>query len=106
MSEDTHSGANVDLIQTVARLEEKIEGMFKRMDEQQRLSAIIYENSSSYKLLTERIEHVLTCQGNMRQEIDELRLKPGKRWDNVIDRVITALVSAAVGFLFARISGN
>jgi len=106
MTDTQLSDAIVELKQSVAKLEEKIEGALKRMDEQKRLTEVVYDLSSSFKLLNERIEHFTTCQGSMRQEIDELRMKPAKRWDGVVEKIILALVTAGVGFLIAQVLGN
>ena len=106
MNEGQFSESIVELKESVARLEEKIGGALKRADEQQRLSATIYENSSSFKLLSERIQHIFNSQEDMRREIDEIKMRPGKRWDVVVERIIIALVTAAVGFLMARNFGN
>ena len=106
MNESQLSVAVIELKQTVAKIEEKMDGTLKRMDEQQQLSKTIYENSSAFKLLGAQIEHILTGQTYLRQELDEIRMKPAKRWDSIIDKIILMIVTTAVGYLFARTMGN
>ena len=113
MSTEQMSAALIALQQTVASLEARLEGAVKLLDEHQRLTETIYNNSAAFKSMGERFTHVFGCIDTLRsdfdkqqQVIDELRMKPGKRWESVAGTILIALATAAAGYVFARVMNN
>ena len=77
----------------LARIETKVE-MQPRIDSQR------FEN-------LERAE--ITCKqnydqriGEIAQQVEELKAKPGKRWDTVVGGMISALIGAIVGYFIKQ----
>jgi len=50
----------------------------------------------------ERYSTILTTMPETKASIEELKSKPGKRWESVIERVILLIVAAVVGYALAQ----
>lgn len=42
-------------------------------------------------------------QAAMNASIEELKAKPAKRWDGIVEKIILAVVTAVVAFMLARV---
>lgn len=68
-------------------------------DRQDNLDALV---TSVATLATEQ-EYIKDDVTEIKSDVKTLTGKPGKRWDELIDKVIWTVVAAAVGFMLARI---
>ena len=79
----------------------------------ERLATVEQENKSfnrrlgNLEKLTESVHTIANEIKNMRgdvhditQRVNEIEKKPSKRWETVITALITALVGAAIGYVF------
>jgi len=57
----------------------------------------------SIKELTIREENVESTVKEIKEDVRTLTSKSGKRWDNVIEQLITIVVAALVGIIIAKI---
>lgn len=53
-------------------------------------------------VVDERYNTILSTASETRAAVAELKAKPGKRWETVVDKVILIFVAAVIGFLLAR----
>jgi hypothetical protein len=53
--------------------------------------------------MAEQLKNVNTSVSALTGEVEELKEKPAKRWDGLVDKIITVIVAALVGFLLAKI---
>ena len=83
----------------LARQEEQIKGLARRMDNLEKLTdsvnklAISVERLTSQQAVTEG--QITTLTG----DVNELKEKPAKRWDTVVAAIISALVGAGIALL-------
>lgn len=61
----------------------------------QSLTLSVKELANTVKINDERLDSVSS-------DIKEIKAKPGKRWDKIIETVITVIVTAAVTYLIAK----
>ena len=68
------------------------------------------ENQSALMKLATSVEVMATEQkymksdlGEIKKDVKELTGKPGKRWEDIVGKVIWAVVAAAVAFVLARL---
>lgn len=91
---------------SIAALEVNVKAAFKRIDEQKALVDSVH----SLALSTERIAHKLdeACKdiGDMQRDVDAMKEKPGKRWDQVASSGIAAIVGSVVGAVLALVIKN
>ena len=67
------------------------------------------EEQKELRNLTNAVSQMVVEQKNMRDDLAEMkndvkqiREKPGKRWDGVVDKVIFTIVGASVAYLLAK----
>lgn len=48
-------------------------------------------------------EHIMEKLDKLATDVAELKSKPAKRWEGIIEKIISVLVAAIVGFMLARI---
>ena len=74
-----------------------------RIDEMERRQDDLDELVSTVKVLADREVRVENDVKEIKDDVKSLKLKPAKRWDGIVDKVIITIVAAVIGFLLARI---
>lgn len=59
--------------------------------------------TQSISVLANEQEHIKTDVSEIKTDVKTLTEKPGKRWDNIVDKIIWALVGAALALVLAQI---
>lgn len=103
-----------DVSAAIAKLEERISGALRRLDEAAKRDELLHEINNKLDVLkahTEgwrvRIEEeVSTLKKRVSlhgEEIDELQQKPAKRWESLVGYLISAIVGAIIVFVATKI---
>ena len=88
-----------EIVQALARQEERLTGLAERMDKLEKLTESVHTLAISVERLTNQqasTENQITV---LTGDVGELKNKPAKRWDLVITALITAAISAGVTLL-------
>lgn len=85
--------------QAIARQEEQIKGLARRMDNLEKLTESVNKLAISVERLTSQQQTTETQVETLTAEVTEIRDKPGKRWDTAVAAVISALIGAAIALL-------
>ena len=83
----------------MARQEEQIKGLARRMDNLEKLTESVNTLAKSVERLTVQQAQTDTQITTLTGEVNEIKEKPGKRWDLVITAAITAIVTAGITLL-------
>ena len=83
----------------LARQEEQIKGLARRMDNLEKLTESVNTLAKSVERLTVQQAQTDTQVTTLTDEINEIKEKPGKRWDLVITVAITAIITAVITLL-------
>ena len=83
----------------LARQEEQIKGLARRMDNLEKLTESVNTLAKSVERLTVQQATTETQITTLTKDVTDLKEKPGKRWDLVITALITAIISAGVTLL-------
>lgn len=75
----------------------------KRLDEVERRQDNLDDLVGVVKVLADREERVEDDVKEIKSDVKSLTSKPAKRWDNLINQIITILVAAVAGFILAKI---
>ena len=73
-----------------------------RIDDLERRQDNLDDLVSTVKVLAVREENVESDVKEIKSDVKILTNKPGKRWEKIVETIITVVVSAFVGFILAK----
>lgn len=76
------------------------EGRIKKLEEE---SGVLHQLATSVAVMAEQLKTMNTSVSTMKNELEELKDKPGKRWDSLVDKIVWAVAAALIGFALAQI---
>ena len=88
-----------DLGTALARQEEQIKGLARRMDNLEKLTESVNTLAKSVERLTVQQAATDTQIKTLTGDVDDLKEKPAKRWETVVASIISALIGAGVALL-------
>ena len=62
--------------------------------------AVMAEKQNS---MGEKQDNMVEAVNGIKQEVSSIKEAPGKRWESVVQTVVTIIVSAVVGFFLAQL---
>lgn len=83
--------------------EERSKSNKYRIDKLEKQQGEFIELVSSVKVLAEREQNVENDVKEIKSDVKSLTSKPGKRWDNLVDKAIAVVVAAIMGFVLAKL---
>ena len=88
-----------DIGAALARQEEQIKGLARRMDNLEKLTESVNTLAKSVERLTIQQQVNDTEIESLTGKVNELEEKPAKRWDTVVAAIISALIGAGIALL-------
>ena len=76
------------------------EGRIKKLEGE---NAVLHQLATSVAVMAEQMKTMNTSVSTLADEVEELREKPGKRWESLVDKIIWAVAAAMLGFVLAKI---
>ena len=83
----------------IARQEEQIKGLARRMDNLEKLTESVNKLAISVERLTSQQATTETQISALTSDVNEIRDRPAKNWQAVVAAVISALVGAGIALL-------
>lgn len=84
-------------------VEERSKSNTLRLDDIEKRQNNLDELVGTVKVLAVREENVENDVKEIKSDVKSLTSKPGKRWDSLINQIITIIVAAIAGFVLAQI---
>ena len=75
------------------------EGRIKKLESE---SAALHQLATSVAVMAEQLKTMNKSVSTLTNEVEELKEKPGKRWESVVSTVIVGIATALLGFLLAK----
>ena len=75
----------------------------KRLDDMEKRQDNLDDLVGTVKVLADREARVEKDVGEIKSSVNELKAKPGKRWDSLVDKIVLTLAAAVVGFILAKL---
>ena len=75
------------------------EGRIKKLESE---SAVLHQLATSVAVMAEQMKTMNSSVLTLTTEVEELRDKPGKRWDSLIDKIIWAVAGAVLTYVLAK----
>ena len=89
--------------QRLTEVEARSKSNSHRIDDLEKRQDNLDELVSTVKVLAVREENVETDVKEIKNDVKSLADKPAKRWDSVVNTIITTVVAAILGFMMARL---
>ena len=83
----------------LARQEEQIKGLARRMDNLEKLTESVNKLAISVERLTAQQAATDTQIETLTGDVTELKEKPAKHWETAVAAIISALIGAGIGIL-------
>ena len=87
-------------IATLEQSEQETQHRMKRIEERQ---DNLEELTRAFSVLQNEQEHIKDDIGEIKEDVKQLVSKPAKRWDGMIDKAITVIVGAFLGFILCSV---
>ena len=88
-----------DIGAALARQEEQIKGLARRMDNLEKLTESVNSLALSVQRLTQQQQTTDGELTSLTNEVNEIKEKPAKHWDAVVTAIISALVGAGIAMI-------
>lgn len=75
------------------------EGRIKKLESE---SAVLHQLATSVAVMAEQMKTMNSSVITLTTEVEELRDKPGKRWDSLVDKIIWAVAGAVLAYIIAK----
>lgn len=86
----------------LTEVEERSKSNKHRLDDMEKRQDNLDELVGTVKVLVVREENVENDVKEIKSDVKSLTGKPAKKWDNLINQVISILVAGVVGFILAK----
>lgn len=96
----------MDMEQIALKLQEttdrslRNEGRIKKLESE---NSTLHKLATSVAVMAEQLKTMNTNFSNLTLEVEELRGRPGRRWNHLVDAIIVALCAAVIGYLVGKI---
>lgn len=96
----------IDLDERVTRHTEQIKTCFNQIEETRSMAESVHKLATTVEILALELKATNKKMDKLTQEVEEIKEKPAKRWDNVVGVFITAVATAIITFLLTRLGLN
>ena len=87
----------------ITEVEARAKSNTKRIDELEKRQDDLDDLVTTVKVLATREENVESDVKEIKRDVKDLTGKSGKRWDDLVDKIVWAIAAAVLAFLAARI---
>lgn len=92
-----------DIKSDLAAVKEQCKTLFNQQAQQNKLTETVHSLAISMQKMVDEQNHMRADLTGVRSDVDEIKARPGKRWESVVEKVILTVVAALVGFALAQI---
>lgn len=92
-----------DIEHRLTEVEARSKSNTKRLDDMEKRQDDLDELVSTVKVLAVREENVENDVKEIKSDVKSLTSKPAKRWDSLVNQLITIVVAAIAGFILAKL---
>lgn len=76
------------------------EGRIKKLENE---NEVLHQLATSVAVMAEQMKGLNKNVTTLTDEVEEIKGKPAKRWESVVEKIILGIVAALVGFVLAKI---
>ena len=75
------------------------EGRIKKLETE---NEVLHQLATSVAVMAEQLKTMNKSVTTLTGEVEELKEKPGKRWDNLVNNIIWGVAGAVLAYLLAK----
>lgn len=94
---------NNDYERRITQVEERSKSNAHRLDDLEKRQDSLDELVGAVQVLAVREENVENDVKEIKNDVKSLTGKSGQRWDNLMDKIITTIAAAIIGFILAKL---
>lgn len=76
------------------------EGRIEKLEEE---SSVLHKLATSVAVMAEQLKSINTSMETVKNEVEEIKEKPGKRWDNLVDKILWAVAGALLAYALSQV---
>ena len=93
----------VEMATALAAVEQRSKSNSHRLDALEKQTQAVSELATSVAVMAQKVEDTGDKVDGLCTDVQELKAKPGKRWEQIVTTALTVIVSAVIGYFLARI---
>lgn len=94
---------DAEMAAALAAVEQRSKSNSHRLDALEKQTQAVSELATSVAVMAEKVENTGNKVDGLCTDVQELKAKPGKRWEQIVTTALTVIVSAVIGYFLARI---
>ena len=76
------------------------EGRIKKLEEE---SGVLHQLATSVAIMAEQLKTMNASVTTLTSEVEEMKEKPAKRWDSLVEKILWGVVGAVLAYFLAQI---
>lgn len=76
------------------------EGRIKKLEDE---NSVLHQLATSVAVMAEQMKTLNNSVTTLTGEVEDMKEKPAKRWDDLVDKIIWAVAGAVLAFLLSKI---
>lgn len=76
------------------------EGRIKKLEEE---NGTLHSMATSIAVMAEQMKHMNESVTTLTEEVEEMKDKPAKRWDSLVEKALWAVVGAMLAYVLSQI---
>lgn len=96
----------MDIEQIALKLQETTDRSIRnegRVEKLEGENVVLHQLATSVAVMAEQLKTMNTSVSVLTDEVEEMKDKPAKRWESLVDKIIWAVAAALIGFALAKI---
>jgi hypothetical protein len=92
--------------QLIIKLQEATDRSIRNEERIEKLegeNGVLHQLATSVAVMAEQLKTMNTSVSTLTTEVEELKEKPGKRWDGIVEKVIWFFLAALLGFVVSQL---
>ena len=86
----------------LSAVEQRSKSNSHRLDALEKQTEALNSLTTAVAVMTEKVDNCGESVADLRADVQEIKQKPAKRWEFVVERAIYIVVAAVVGYFLAR----
>lgn len=92
--------------QLIIKLQEATDRSIRNEERIEKLegeNGVLHQLATSVAVMAEQMKSISTNVSTLTNEVEELKEKPGKRWEEIVDKVVWFVLAALLGFVASEL---